>query len=984
MKKLLFKTSFLFLLCLLTQVTMANDFTVNGKVSFGEDEIAAPGFPITIYSVDGLYAMDAVTDDEGNYSSTIDLPDGTVTDFTVEVLDFCSGEMITQIISSSVGLVEINFLICDEIIINTNPCQAFFSYAPGAIDPIGFPVDFVDNSSGDINTWAWDFGDGNTSDEQNPSHIYDTEGTYTVSLTIAGDSCDNVYEQLIIVGEDNGNPCNCDFDFIPVCVLDANSGTQLLFPSACFAICEGFTEADFVDCDFGGGNNNGCHTIFSFTQDATDPLIVNFVDNSTPPATSWTWDFGDGNTSNLQNPTHTYTDFGIYHVSLTTETDSCTSSAVELICIYENGNGGGGGLDSCACDFVFDPVCVTDSTGILITFPNLCFAECAGFTAADLGDCGLGGGGDPCNCPFDFTPVCVEDSTGELLTFPNACFAECEGYTAADFVDCNNGGGDPCNCGFDFDPVCVTDSTGELLTFPNACFAACEGYTEVDFTDCNNGNGDPCFDCIFNTEAPVCVLDSTGVTISFPNPCFAECAGYTAADFVDCNNGGGDPCNCGFDFDPVCVTNSTGELLTFPNACFAECEGYTAADFTDCNNGNGDPCFDCIFNTEAPVCVLDSTGVTISFPNPCFAECAGYTAADFVDCNIGGGDPCNCPFDFTPVCVVNDAGETLTFPNACFAECEGYTAVDFVDCGFGGNPCDCPEVFNPVCVTDGFGNTLSFDNECFAICEGYTPNDFVDCTNNGDPCNCDFVFDPVCVIDSLSGEEITLPSACIANCLGYDEADFVDCTDAPWTDCNCTFDIDPVCVEDEDGNIYTFLNTCFAECEGYAVADFVDCEMEQDSTMNDCGCDITFDPVCTTDDNGELLVFLNSCWATCAGVEVDELTDCDLDGNNLTGGAIFALMASPLNTQEEFNTFNSATAYPNPVTDQLNIDLTTNESLTITISLISITGQEVYTERLVSDKGENTFRIGVEGLSEGLYFARIMANDQVLSLKFVK
>ncbi len=40
-------------------------------------------------------------------------------------------------------------------------------------------------SSGDIDSWSWDFGDGNTRTEQNPSHTYESDGTYTVSLTVS-------------------------------------------------------------------------------------------------------------------------------------------------------------------------------------------------------------------------------------------------------------------------------------------------------------------------------------------------------------------------------------------------------------------------------------------------------------------------------------------------------------------------------------------------------------------------------------------------------------------------------------------------------------------------------------------------------------------------------------------------------------------------------------------------------------------------------
>ena len=45
---------------------------------------------------------------------------------------------------------------------------------------------FKDQSKGEITTWHWDFGDGNTSDQQNPMHTYQQAGKYIVVLTITG------------------------------------------------------------------------------------------------------------------------------------------------------------------------------------------------------------------------------------------------------------------------------------------------------------------------------------------------------------------------------------------------------------------------------------------------------------------------------------------------------------------------------------------------------------------------------------------------------------------------------------------------------------------------------------------------------------------------------------------------------------------------------------------------------------------------------
>jgi PKD repeat protein len=66
-------------------------------------------------------------------------------------------------------------------------------------------VHFTDNSMGSPDAWAWDFGDGNTSIEQNPSHTYNNTGLYTVSLKICnGTVCDTVVKTGLVHVLPNG------------------------------------------------------------------------------------------------------------------------------------------------------------------------------------------------------------------------------------------------------------------------------------------------------------------------------------------------------------------------------------------------------------------------------------------------------------------------------------------------------------------------------------------------------------------------------------------------------------------------------------------------------------------------------------------------------------------------------------------------------------------------------------------------------------
>ena len=66
------------------------------------------------------------------------------------------------------------------------------------------------------------------------------------------------------------NSCECDDEFDPVCIeiIENNEPIIITFPNACYALCEGFTEEDFVDC------NNGCGC-----GDQLDPVCVEIEDN---------------------------------------------------------------------------------------------------------------------------------------------------------------------------------------------------------------------------------------------------------------------------------------------------------------------------------------------------------------------------------------------------------------------------------------------------------------------------------------------------------------------------------------------------------------------------------------------------------------------------------------------------------------------------------------------------------------------------------
>lgn len=75
---------------------------------------------------------------------------------------------------------------------SSNPVVADFYATPTYICE-GDAVNFYDLSSGSPTGWYWDFGDGNTSTSQDPSHTYNTAGTFTVSLTVTNATSSDTY-----------------------------------------------------------------------------------------------------------------------------------------------------------------------------------------------------------------------------------------------------------------------------------------------------------------------------------------------------------------------------------------------------------------------------------------------------------------------------------------------------------------------------------------------------------------------------------------------------------------------------------------------------------------------------------------------------------------------------------------------------------------------------------------------------------------------
>ncbi len=209
-----------------------------------------------------------------------------------------------------------------------------------------FVVNFTDLSTGDISTWFWDFGDGNTSTEINPHHTYDFPGVYNVSLSLTGPY---------------GSDSKTEVSYITILDVPSVDFSYQATPD-CFGASVDFqnlsTNATSWLWDFGDGTistdenppthfylNPGTYTVTltatnicgpvseskevgvisipnpvaDFHADQTEVCVesdVTFYDDS-QYANEWRWDFGDGQTAYEQNPVHTYTIAGVYTVTLT-------------------------------------------------------------------------------------------------------------------------------------------------------------------------------------------------------------------------------------------------------------------------------------------------------------------------------------------------------------------------------------------------------------------------------------------------------------------------------------------------------------------------------------------------------------------------------------------------------------------------------------------------------------------------------------------
>ena len=252
----------------------------------------------------------------------------------------------------------------DYITVYPSPTPAFSANITTGCVPV--TVQFTDNSNpqaGTIVSWEWDFGDGGTSTQQNPTHTYTETGFYNVSLRVTSSTgCSNVRTQVRYIRIVEG--VTADFNFNP--------------PVSCtapFAVnFQNYTAGPGTmsyQWDFGNGNTStakdpvgnyasagtysvrliaqsqyGCRdtmikpvtlTQYTTTINSPDEVCLNspvsFQNGSAPPPESSVWTFGNGSASNDINGTTTYTAPGVYNVKLVNRYATCTDSVSKPVTV---------------------------------------------------------------------------------------------------------------------------------------------------------------------------------------------------------------------------------------------------------------------------------------------------------------------------------------------------------------------------------------------------------------------------------------------------------------------------------------------------------------------------------------------------------------------------------------------------------------------------------------------------------------------------
>ncbi|WP_394205225.1 M4 family metallopeptidase [Shewanella waksmanii] len=225
--------------------------------------------------------------------------------------------------------------------VGNQPPNADFSYSASQL-----VVSFTDLSTDDkgVVSHQWQFGDGMTSSQQNPTHTYASAGSYAVSLTVSdAEGKSDTHSVTVTVSTDPDVPDQCN-GLAPWDVAKSyNLGDKVSFEGYEYEAIwwsTGASPAIYTNvwskgakCSGGDLPNQGPNASFNHSA---NKLVVSFNNTSTDDKgiVGHTWNFGDGNSSNQVSPTHTYAAAGSYSVQLTVvDADDASDTVTQTVTV---------------------------------------------------------------------------------------------------------------------------------------------------------------------------------------------------------------------------------------------------------------------------------------------------------------------------------------------------------------------------------------------------------------------------------------------------------------------------------------------------------------------------------------------------------------------------------------------------------------------------------------------------------------------------
>jgi gliding motility-associated-like protein len=372
---------------------------ISSNWDFGDGTTSSLVSPTKLYAAPGIYSVKLINNYgncQDSVSNNIQVFAKPVSNFTAPVTTRCQPQLRVDFQDLSTNAVSWQWNFGDgNTSTQQNPSHAYNSYGNfdvtlittnsfGCTDTltkpafvkiakpvitfvnipkkgcVPFPISPVANivTLDAVNSYLWDFGDGNTSTASNPSYTYNTQGTYTVKLQITtstGCTESLVMPAAIKVGTHpivnfSGSPS-------PVCAYQAVQFTDLSAPADewLWQFGDGsssidqnpqhnYTDTGYIDVTL-IATNNGCRdstkkvnyirvlppiSRFSYTPNCSNRFSFQFTDQSIG-ATSITWNFGDGAVSSIKDPLHVYSAYGTYYVTQTVTNGACTHSFTDTV-----------------------------------------------------------------------------------------------------------------------------------------------------------------------------------------------------------------------------------------------------------------------------------------------------------------------------------------------------------------------------------------------------------------------------------------------------------------------------------------------------------------------------------------------------------------------------------------------------------------------------------------------------------------------------